>query len=106
LDFYDTVVDQAAEICTVRARRASEACANPGFAGVMPRSGMPGACRSGIVKNQQRSVSEALHTGAEASKRNETPNPHLSRNRSSVKNLDRFAPGAQASLAPTPASPG
>jgi hypothetical protein len=43
-----------------RARHASEACADPGEAGVMPRSGMPGACRSGIVKNQQGLAAEVL----------------------------------------------
>jgi hypothetical protein len=43
-----------------RARRASEACANPGEAGVMPRSGMTGACRNGNVKNQRGLDSEAL----------------------------------------------
>jgi hypothetical protein len=45
----------------------------------MPLRGMPGACRNGIVKNQQRSVLEALQTDAKASKRNGTPNPQQSR---------------------------
>jgi hypothetical protein len=34
-----------------RARRASFACADPGFAGVMPLRGMPGAFCHGTVKN-------------------------------------------------------
>jgi hypothetical protein len=33
---------------------------DPGEAGVMPRSGMPGAFCNGIVKNQPRSAAERL----------------------------------------------
>jgi hypothetical protein len=36
----------------------------PGFAGVMPRSGMPGAFCHGMVKNQQGLATEVLKIGS------------------------------------------
>jgi hypothetical protein len=41
-------------------RPARASLADPGFAGVMPLCGMPGAFCHGMVKNQQGSATEVL----------------------------------------------
>jgi hypothetical protein len=45
-------------------RPARASLAAPGFAGVMPLRGMPGAFCTGMVKNQQGFDSELLQIGA------------------------------------------